>query len=72
MRNKINENHLVFIKDQIIKQIIRVWTKITIRIITGFEEIKILTLKIMDIKVNITITEFSLFKTLTLEVKNNF
>jgi len=72
IKNKIKENHLVFIKVQIKRHIIKVWIKITIKIITGLEEIIIIILKNIDIKVNIIITEFSLFKTLTLEVKNNF
>jgi hypothetical protein len=51
---------------------INVCIKITIKIITGFEEIKSLMLRAEEIKIIIIISEFSLFKTLTLEVKNNF
>lgn len=38
----------------------------------GLEEIKRLALSVAEIKIIIIISEFSLFKTLTLEVKNNF
>lgn len=57
---------------QIIKHTMRVWIKITIKIITGFEEIKIRILRVIDKDIKGKITEFSLFKILTLEVKDNF
>lgn len=38
----------------------------------GLEEIKRLALSAEEIKIITIISEFSLFKTLTLEVKNNF
>jgi hypothetical protein len=72
IKNKIKENHPVFIKVQISIHKINVCIKITIKIIIGFEEIKSLTLRAEEIKIIIIISEFSLFKTLTLEVKNNF
>lgn len=61
IKNKIKENHLVFIIIQIITHISIVCIKIIIKIITGFEEIIILNLTPIEISIKSEITEFSLF-----------
>lgn len=67
----MKENHLVFIEIQIIKQINKVWIKIIIKIITGFEDKRSIILKTVDNVIRDIISEISLLKILTLEVKDN-
>lgn len=67
----MKENHLVFLEIQIIKQINKVWIKIIIKIITGFEDKRSIILKTVDNVIRDIISEISLLKILTLEVKDN-
>lgn len=67
----MKENHLVFIEIQIIRQINKVWIKIIIKIITGFEDKRSIILKKVESVIKDIISKISLFKILTLEVKDN-
>ncbi len=70
--NKIKDIHLDFIKDQVNKQIKKVWIIINIRIRTGWDAFKRIGFKIKDIIIKILITGCSLLmKILILDIKEN-